>query len=281
MPAFISSIGTAVPQFATHQQDIASFMIDRLGLNPSEATQLKVLYRASGIQTRYSVLPDFQQNGHDPFFKDGDVLLKPTVGSRMKLYQRESILLAESALKKAIDKVDMPVSDITHLITVSCTGMFAPGLDISLVEKLGLNTHVERTNINFMGCYAAFNAIKAARYIIESNSSAKVAVVCVELCSIHFQDKTDEDTLLANALFGDGAAAMIMTSGGHAGLELEIMDNYSDLSLLAKDEMTWNIGDNGFDMKLSGNVPDIIKSGIHDLTHQLLNKKNRNLSSID
>jgi len=281
MPGFISSIGTSVPQFATHQRDIASFMIDRLELDPEEATNLKILYRASGIQTRYSVLPDFQQNGHDPFFKDGDVMLKPSVGSRMKLYQKEAVVLAETALKNAIAKVDLPVSDITHLITVSCTGMFAPGLDISLVEKLGLNTHVERTNINFMGCYAAFNAIKAARYIVESNTSAKVAVVCVELCSIHFQDKTDEDTLLANALFGDGAAALIMTSGGHAGLELEIMDNYSDLSLIAKDEMTWNIGDNGFDMKLSGNVPDVIKSGIHDLTHKLLNRKNLDLSHVD
>jgi predicted naringenin-chalcone synthase len=281
MPAFISSLGTSVPSFATEQRKIASFMIDNLELDEMEARDLKVLYRASGIQTRYSVLPDFQQNGHIPFFQSAGEKVMPEVSKRMKLYEKESLKLSVRAFEDALQHSTVRTNDITHLITVSCTGMYAPGLDIELIETLGLSTSVQRTNINFMGCYAAFNALKSAHYIVNADPSAKVAVVCVELCSIHYQDKKDEDTLLANALFGDGAAVALVTSGNCGPIELEITQMFSDLALHAKEEMTWNIGDFGFDMKLSGNVPDIIKDGISELTSHLLSKLSLDLSKID
>ena len=132
-----------------------------------------------------------------------------------------------------------------------------------------------------MGCYAAFNAIKSGKYIVVAQPDAKVLIVCVELCTIHYQDKTDPDTLLANALFGDGAAAVVMTSGGFADVELAIKQHYSDLSLTAKSEMTWKIGDLGFDMKLSGLVPDAIKEGIRQLTNNLLEHLPINYTEID
>lgn len=281
MSAFISSIGTAVPEFSTDQADIADYMVNRLELDEDKARELKILYRASGIRRRHSVIDDFQPRNKGKFFNNGVGKIEPTVGARMHLYGDKAVQLATTAIQSALGKTTLQPSDITHLITVSCTGMYAPGIDIELVESLGFNTDVERTNINFMGCYAAFNALKTGRYIIEAQSEAKVLVVCVELCTIHYQDKTDPDTLLANALFGDGAAAAVMTSGGFGNQELELVQHYADLSLASKSEMTWSIGDHGFDMKLSGLVPDVIKKGIKELTNNLLEHLPINHSEVD
>ena len=159
--------------------------------------------------------------------------------------------------------------DITHLIAVSCTGLFAPGLDIQLVDKIGLSSTVQRTGINFMGCYAAFNAMKVAHYICSNSSDAQVLIVCAELCSLHFQKEPDEDNLLANALFGDGAAALIMSSSPCQGVNLKVTSFYSDIVHDSQEAMSWNIGDHGFEMKLSRQVPDYIESSIEELINRL------------
>ena len=158
--------------------------------------------------------------------------------------------------------------------------MYAPGLDIELVDQLGLKTSAQRTSINFMGCYAAFNAMKAADNIIGANPDSKVLVVCVELCSIHLQEKKDDENLLANAIFGDGAAAMVVSAKPTAN-SLEMKNFYSDLALDGRDEMGWYIGDHGFEMRLSSKVPEVIKEGIGDLTNRLLEKMELSISDID
>ena len=165
----------------------------------------------------------------------------------MLIYQKHAIQLAKEACLKAISSSKVEKSEITHLIAVSCTGMYAPGLDIELIDQLGLITSTQRTSINFMGCYAAFNAMKVANSIIKANQDAKVLIVCVELCSIHLQEKTNDDNLLANAIFGDGAAAMVL-SGKASKRCLELKSFYSDLALQAREEMGWYIGDHGFEM---------------------------------
>ncbi|WP_462247290.1 type III polyketide synthase [Ekhidna sp.] len=279
MSAYINHIATALPANLTDQSQIADFMVTHLQLNKNEERKLRVLYRASGIKQRYSVLRDFGEdlNGQS-FFKEEVEF--PTAKPRMLIYQQHAINLAEEACNKALNESSIKKDQITHLIAVSCTGMYAPGLDIELVDRLSLPTSTQRTSINFMGCYAAFNAMKVAQNIVESNPSAKVIVVCVELCSIHLQEKKDDENLLANAIFGDGAAAMIMSSKpGDRSLELKSF--YSDLALSGRDEMGWFIGDHGFEMKLSSKVPDVIKEGIGELTNRLLEKIQLGISDID
>ncbi len=277
MTSIISCIGTANPEHKLSQKQISSFMADALQMDADQQHQLEVLYRASGIQSRYSVLPDFgvsrdqyrffpQSTGLEPF---------PTVGDRMVLYQREALPLAV----RAIANIGKELNHITHLITVSCTGMYAPGLDIQLIEELSLPTTVHRTAINYMGCYAAFNALKLADQFCQ-NDNAKVLIVCLELCSIHFQKHEDEDTLLANALFGDGAAAVLVEPGADVrGLSLEHF--HCDIVPSGKKEMAWQISDFGFEMKLSSYVPEIIKGGIHTLTQALLDQLEMSRDEID
>lgn len=277
MPAFIQSIGTALPPFATDQSVIADFMVRHLKMDAEEERNLRILYRASGIKKRYSVLGDFHSrlNGQ-AFFKEN--IEFPSAKPRMLIYQKHAIELADQAAKEALGS--NPIHEITHLISVSCTGMYAPGLDIELVERLKLNTHIQRTSINFMGCYAAFNAMKMANQIIASNVEAKVLIVCVELCSIHLQEKKDDENLLANAIFGDGAAALLIGSQ-RTSRSLELQNFYSDLALSGKKEMGWYIGDHGFEMRLSAKVPDVIREGISELTDRLFQNIDLTLSDID
>ncbi|MEM8895005.1 MAG: type III polyketide synthase [Bacteroidota bacterium] len=278
MKSIISSIGTANPDHQLSQKQISNFMAEALDMDADRRHQLEVLYRASGIQSRYSVLSDFGVSRDDfQFFPKSDGLEPfPTVGDRMMLYQQEALPLAE----KAVSDIGEELDGITHLITVSCTGMYAPGLDIQLIEALNLPTTIHRTAINYMGCYAAFNALKLADQFCVNDSNAKVLIVCLELCSIHFQKHDDEDTLLANALFGDGAAAVLVEARDKSsGLSLEHF--HCDIVPSGKKEMAWQISDFGFEMKLSSYVPEIIKGGIHTLTQTLLGQLNMSTEEID
>ncbi|MFY0600798.1 MAG: type III polyketide synthase [Cyclobacteriaceae bacterium] len=283
MPAYISSIGTAVPENRISQSEISEFMKNHLPLTEVHKRALTVLYRASGIKYRHSVIEDYARSIDEFSFYPKNKELKPfpDLESRMKLYESEAIILAEEASKNCLNQSDFESQDITHLITVSCTGMYAPGLDIDLIERMKLKTDVVRSSVNFMGCYAAFNALKIADQIVKNDKEANVLIVCVELCSIHFQNTDDEDSLLSSTLFADGAAATMVVGKKPKGLSLEMQSFYSDLDLTAKEEMSWKIGNLGFLMRLSSNVPDTIRNGIKRLTNRLLEQIQLELSSVD
>jgi prepilin-type processing-associated H-X9-DG protein len=158
--------------------------------------------------------------------------------------------------------------------------MYAPGLDIDLVKRYNLSPSVQRTGINFMGCYAAFNALKVADAFCYQNTNAKVLIVCTELCSLHFQKKPTEDNLLANALFADGSAALLVESETKQSIKLKPESFHSAVISETEQDMAWSIGDLGFEMKLSTYVPSIIKSGIAELTETLLKKISKKLSDV-
>lgn len=283
MKSYISSIGTANPPFKTSQKNIARFMAKALKMNNGEENRLQALYRASGIQHRFSVLEDYSNSMEDFKFYPNNIDLEPfpKVSARMAVYKQEALKLSIKAIEECIKGTKLRKNDISHLITVSCTGMYAPGLDIEIIETLGLSNHVQRTAVNYMGCYAAFNAIKLADAICRSDSGARVLILCVELCSIHFQKLKDEDNLLSNALFGDGAAAVIVQPGPHEGINLSLERFYCDLLFEGKQDMAWHIGNFGFEMKLSSYVPNLIKSGIRRLTDDLLKHMQLTVEDID
>jgi prepilin-type processing-associated H-X9-DG protein len=158
--------------------------------------------------------------------------------------------------------------------------MYAPGLDIELVHALGLSTSVQRTSINFMGCYAAFNALKVADAFCVGNPEAYVLVVCTELCSIHFQQQPSDDNILANALFADGSAAVLVQAKPAGAKNLLCEAFHNDFSIAGQHDMAWQIGNHGFEMMLSSYVPDVIGRGIGDLTARLLKKIAIDISDI-
>jgi predicted naringenin-chalcone synthase len=272
MSSYISAIGTAVPDHKIAQSDIARFMADAVQLPAKDRRRLLALYRASGIAHRHSVLADYGRTDSFTFFPNtADLEPFPDIQQRMQLYQQEAVRLSYAAAVSCLEQLPaLRRSEVTHLIYVSCTGMYAPGVDIELIHQLGLNTHTQRTAVNFMGCYAAFNALKVADSIVRAYPEAKVLLVCTELCSIHFQRGTDEDTLLANALFADGSAAALVSGKQLSRVQLSLEKFYCDLAPNGQNDMAWRIGNHGFEMRLSSYVPQIIKEEVQQITQRLL-----------
>lgn len=277
--SYITSIGTANPENKIDQGTIANFMTKAMKLGTDDERKLRALHRMSGIETRHSVLTDYNRVEHFEFYPNNGEAF-PSTKQRLALFRKHAVHLSVSASEKCFSKrTELKRSEITHLVVVSCTGMYAPGLDIDLVKALGLKSTVERTCINFMGCYAAFNAIKLANSFCV-RADAKVLVVCTELCSIHFQRESTEDNLLANSLFADGSAALLIEPHPRKGLNLKPVSFFCEIATQGEHDMAWTVGDLGFEMRLSSYVPDVIKSGIKKLTTSLLEKIEQSLSDI-
>ncbi len=275
MPSYLGAIGTATPPHRLTQPTIAGFMAEALELDAGGTRKLRALYRVSGIEHRHSVLADYgRANGAYEFFPNTPGLEPfPSVGLRMAAYRREALPLALAAVRDSLRQAPgIEANSLTHLITVSCTGMYAPGLDIELVTALALPPSVRRTCVNFMGCYAAVNALRLANDICRADPAARVLVVSVELCTLHFQKSHDPDHLVSNALFSDGAAACLVLGQPLPGPTpyLALQGFHCGLAPEGVRDMAWHIGDFGFEMTLSGYVPALIERGIGQLTADLL-----------
>lgn len=286
MGSVIAAIGSANPPNCFKQEQILRFMIAAHELNENNASRLKTLYELSGIETRHSVLPDFgNANGSFSFFGNGSAAEPfPSTRQRMKIYRQNAKAVSAEAANNLFKKhPDLDTAAITHLITVSCTGMYAPGLDIDLIEMLALNKNIERTCINFMGCYGAFNALKVADYICEADVNAKVLIVAVELCTIHFQKENTLDNWLANSLFSDGAAVVLVenSKNGSSAPGFKMKAFFNELVTEAKDEMAWYIGNTGFDMRLSSHIAKNIKKRVSAVTEKLTAKAKLTLKDVD
>lgn len=278
----ITAIGIANPPHRFKQSQIAEFMVSAMNLDKHDSRKLRTIFTASGIEYRYSVLEDYGRDKDFTFYANTpDFEPFPSTTKRLHFFRNNALDLGVKAVENMLLRIGgFRLDQITHLITVSCTGMYAPGLDIELVKTLKLPSTVQRTAINFMGCYAAFNAIKVADAFCETNKNAKVLLVCVELCSLHFQKEPSEDNLISNALFGDGAAALLIEATTTAALCLKPEAFCSDLATEGSNDMAWAIGDLGFEMKLSTYVPAIIKGGIGKLTTVLLDKISKRIADI-
>ena len=277
--SYITAIATSNPKYKIPQRDIAEFMLKAMVFHNGEARKLKTIFRASGIEYRHSVISDYGMVENFTFYPNDLANPFPSTKERLDVFRDHALPLSIDAASQILGKT-IDAKDVTHLIVVCCTGMYAPGLDIDLIKRLHLSPQVHRTAVNFMGCYAAFNALKIADAFCRSEKTAKVLVVCTELCSLHFQREASDDNLLANALFADGSAAVLIEAESKSSLKLELTAFHNDLSENGEGEMAWSIGDLGFEMKLSSYVPDIIRSGIRNLTESLVAKLPNGKSAI-
>ncbi len=272
----ITAIGTATPTYRHRQEDIMQFMLDANNPDPKNRKLLPILYRRSGIDTRYSIFPDFSLP-RDQWQFFGDNITVPSLEKRMNLYNEQAVDLSANAISNCLQNTDYKT--VTHLITVTCTGISAPGLDILLIQKLNLSPNIVRTSVNFMGCYAAIHALKIADAFCRADASAKVLVVCTELCTLHFQKTNETDSVLSSTLFADGSAACLVTS--EKDIEgLEIKQFYSKVALGGQADMAWQLSSTGFLMTLSNHVPKLIKEEIKSLLESSLAQLNLTIDKI-
>ncbi len=243
----IRQIATAVPEYRHDQDSIARYMEEAY----EKAFAVRQVYRDTHIHTRYSVLEDFR-NGAQSLFFNGH---QPGISERMDFYFRQAPELAESAIRQLAGFEKM-----THLITVSCTGLAAPGLEIMLQKKLNLSPSLKKATVNFMGCYAALHGLRLADWIVKSEPGAKVVVVCVELCTLHFRKEYTLDNLTSSSLFGDGAAAVMLEAEGEGP---ELTGFFTRVYPEGQNDMSWDLDEHGFLMGLSRHVPDRLKLNLY------------------
>lgn len=268
--AEIISIATAVPQYCHRQTDILLFMQDIYRLTDPEKRKLKFLYEHSGIDSRYSVVPDFSMPATARTFIPRNTEESfPSLEQRMDIYNTEAVQLSQKAISDCVSGWIDP-AEITHLITVSCTGMSAPGLDLQLMRSMQLPTDIFRTSVNFMGCYAAIHALKLAKMICDSTPLANVVIVATELCTLHFQEAFTEDNAASSLLFADGAAAVLVSNRITTGRGLQLQGFYADVAQKGEADMAWQLSSKGFLMTLSGYIPQLISEDIDRLLSSAL-----------
>ncbi|MBL8894968.1 MAG: type III polyketide synthase [Rhizobiales bacterium] len=265
--AHINRIATAVPPHDVHE----TFIRFAESMFPADRGRLAVFRRMaskSGIAHRYSFLAPSPAGSNGPAVDRDQFYMRgafPTTAQRMRFFEEHAPSLAADAVERL--QLGDETAKITHLLITCCTGLSSPGIDLELIARCGLSPNVERSIIGFMGCYAAINAFKLARHIVRSEPKARVLTVNLEMCTLHLQETPDLETILSFLLWGDGCAASLVTAEEN-GLALESF--HAVLLPESSELITWNIGDNGFDMVLSGQVPAAIQTALSSEINTIL-----------
>lgn len=274
MSLCIQGLATAVPKHSIDQDSAAAAAVRLCGLTEKQSRLLPALYRHAGVRRRHSVvLAGTAAANGDPsgqsFYQSVEAggALGPSTAERMRVYAECATPLAAEACRRALGAAEMDANEITHLVTVSCSGFSAPGVDVRLVRELGLTDRVARVHVGFMGCHGALNGLRVARAFIDADPNANVLVSAVELCSLHHQYGWNPDQIVANALFADGAAAAVCVGEGRQPDGSSCLHGLTSGSTIVPetdDLMSWRIGDHGFEMGLSPKVPDTIRSTLRN-----------------
>jgi predicted naringenin-chalcone synthase len=268
----ILGLGTAVPATVIDQHDALHVARSLCCRTAEQATWLPTMYGHTGIESRQSVLgQDVVRDVLDGTCHSGSPFLPtgapddcgPTTAERMQHYVANAGPLALRAARQALEQSGVAAAALTHLVTVSCTGFHAPGVDITLIQKLGLPPGIQRTHVGFMGCHGALNGLRVARAYAGAEPGAGVLLCAVELCSLHYHYGWDPQKIVANALFADGAAAVVGAGAEAAPADAwRVSASGSCVFPGSADAMTWTVGDNGFEMTLSKRIPNLIAANL-------------------
>lgn len=269
MSTFILSIASEVPNHVLTQEQYVKTASHLLQLNEEQKIFLSKVVKASAIDKRHTVITDLLQGSYcgtevgQPF---------PSTRLRNEIYKQEAPTLAESVCRKALKIWGGDAKEITHVVSVSCTGLMAPGIEFILLNRLGIPRSALRLGINFMGCFGAFKGLAVAKALALENPKHRVLVVCTELCSLHFQSDSQRETLVANSIFADGAAAVVIGAAPRAN-EKPLLELHRQQSMAFDDTldlMTWDVGDQGYRMRLSHTIPAFLEDHLGSFAKELL-----------
>lgn len=261
----ILGIGTAVPKSYFSQSDSGEIAEHYLGKDEQLQRLLPILYKKTKVKKRYSVTLDSSEGDLRDRQKLYSPLSSPTdngpgTAERMRFFEEYASELALNAAQQALEQAGVRAEEITHLVTVSCTGMVAPGFDIDLVNTLPLKADTPRTHIGFMGCHAAINGLRVAEAFTKHDPSARVLLCSIELCSLHYQYQAEAEQIVANALFADGAAALVLGQNENTTDAWSLRDCGTEIIEGSREMMSWRVGNHGFDMTLSPELPTLIEN---------------------
>jgi predicted naringenin-chalcone synthase len=291
MSVFLHGLATAVPPHHHTQDRACAFMQEHATENRAVRRIIRSLYRNSGIEKRHSVVPDWEATGEASLFFEADGTRRPVPDTRLRneRYTREARVLYEGLARRLVQETPgFTAADVTHVITISCTGFFAPGPDIHVVRALGLPGSTQRYHVGFMGCYAAFQGLRMAEAFCRADPEAVVLVLAVELCTLHLQFTDDTDDLIAGSVFADGGSGALVSARAPATADgsadpppLEILSFRTALTDGGEEDMAWTIGNRGFRMKLSTYVPDLIEANLAPVLGDALGAQGLALADVD
>ena len=253
------NIAASNPPFKVLQAKAAEELKKRIFGNAA-SRMIDAAAANSGIDSRYFVVPDADDSSTEKFYSKDGIFIKPDTKTRMSEYEKWSKLLAKQTVEKLLDENKNAAYHINRLITISCTGFFAPGLDHYLINEFNLPPTVKRTNISFMGCAASINGFNSAYEAMSADEAGNTLLVSVELCSLHLQTEASRDNILANLIFADGCAAALFSNAkrGSDEIKLKLISTDSYLFNASDKLMGWKIGNLSFEMVLSSDLPKII-----------------------
>ena len=280
----IRGLGTAQPSQAIEQDRAAEIAEAFVFGNEKLKRAVPALFRRTRVRRRGSVLLE-SGNGQGPqqsFYLPAASLADrgPTTALRMQRFAVESVPLAVAAARRACAAAHTAPQRITHLVNVSCTGFFSPGIDVALIKQLGLLPTIGRVQVGFMGCHGVLNGLRVVQSFVEADPAARVLLCAVELCSLHYQYGATPDQLVANALFADGAAALVAGAGEGMDEHWQIASTASVLLPDCEEAMTWRIGNHGFEMTLSARVPELIAQHLRPWLENWLKAEGLSLAEI-
>ena len=274
-------IAIASPPFKVEQGFAASELKKRMGGTSAISRMIDMAANQSGIDHRYFVIQDGEEKSTEKFFTKDENYFSPDTKIRMTEYEKWSILLTKQAVKELAEKNNIDFGAIDRIITISCTGFFAPGLDYELIKEFNISPSVKRTNIGFMGCAASLVGVNSVWEAMKQQGNKNILMVSVELCSLHLQTEPTRDNILANMIFADGAAAAYFSKTNKSNEnKLEIQFAESFLFEDSAKFMGWKIGNNGFEMMLSSELPKIILNSAAPRAKEILAQKGIDISQI-
>jgi predicted naringenin-chalcone synthase len=277
----IFGIGTALPEHTMSLEEATQLSSEIVARDERERRLVRTIFRKAGVLKRHLCVP--HTTAYDWIGPDSPPSSSPgkTTSVRMQIYSKHAPPLAAEASRRALSAAGVQPHEITHLVTVSCTGFDAPGVDIELIEQLGLPATTQRLNIGYMGCHGAINGLRAANGLAASDPAARILICAVELCGLHFQFQWDPELIIGNALFADGAAALVAGAGTTDRAALcYVKDTGSCLVADSKEAMSWRVGDHGFEMAISSRVPDVIRENLRAWLSSWLDARGHSIESV-
>ncbi len=266
--AVIAATATAVPEFVVTREVVKTYFGQVFPLEGSRLDAMMGVVDNSGIRQRFCVLPV-------------DELIRPRSLEKIsQQYQEHAIGLGRQVATECLERAEMRPEQIDLIITVSCTGVMIPSLDAHLVNAMGFRSNVRRLPITELGCAAGASAIARGRDFLLAFPRGKVLIVAVELASLTFQrGSLSQANLISSILFGDGAAAAVMT--GEAVPGPRVLDAESYLFPDSIDAMGFALKETGLHIVLSRDVPDMIRGRIQDLVQCFLERHGLATGGID
>lgn len=282
MTCAILGLGTAVPETVNLQSDIMEMSARLVCENERQQRLSRMLYRQSGVEKRHCVVSvdrgDDWKSRNDPIAPG----MGPRTSERMQIYQEHALPLALRACRRALDDAGVSPEEVTHIVTVSCTGFAAPGVDVGLIKSLQLRPTTQRIHVGFMGCHGAINGMRAVHGLTAADPNAVVLMCCVELCCLHFRMAWDDNSIIGNALFADGSAAIVAAGDNIQRKPIWNLEaTGSCLIQDSEDQMAWHVGDHGFDMKLTPQVADSIEKALLPWMSTWLKQMGTSVEQID